>query len=175
MCRMNTGKCSFLVLFIGLQLLAAAAPGYGQDLNPLALQPWHGSAQPLAVDWIQAPGKLDQVAVGDFNCDGVRDELVGVTESNQIYYSEDFLNWSRVPGTLGQIAVGDFDGDGCDDLAGVTDSGDVYFTVDMDNWTNVPGKLGQVMAGDFDNDGKDELVGVTKSGQIYYLLDDLVQ
>jgi len=180
MCKTRASKCAVFVLFIGMNLLAAASLGYGQDVKQLApqsnqLRHRAADAQPISVDWINAPGKLDQVAVGDFNCDGVRDELVGVTESNEIYYSGDFLNWSLVPGILGQITTGDFDGNGCDDLAGVTDSGDIYFSLDMENWTNVPGKLSQVMAGDFNHDGIDELVGVTKSGQVYYLLDDLVE
>lgn len=178
--KTRTCLCALFVLLIGLQLLAAANPGYGQDVKPFRseITPiWYGDAYaaPVSVDWIYAPGKIDQVAVGDFNCDGVRDELVGVTESNDIYYSGDLLTWSLVPGYLGQITVGDFDGNGCDDLAGVTDSGDIYFSLDMQNWNNIPGKLGQVMAGDFNHDGKDELVGVTKSGQVYYFLDDLVQ
>jgi len=190
MLRSKTSKSIIIVFFLGMQLLASANRGFCQDVSALIPQfdqLWQGyaGAQPVSVDWIYAPGKLDQIAAADFDCDGYRDELLGVTESNEIYYSLDRVDWLPLPGFLGQITVGDFDGDGCvDDLAGVTDSGDIYFSLvtfvdpdslEISDWTNVPGKLGQVMAGDFNQDGKDELVGVTKSGQIYYFLGDLVQ
>lgn len=147
---------------------AAALPAQFAATDVFGLR----AAVPDGVSWVYAPGKLDQVISADLDCDG-EEELVGVTESNEIYYSDDFLTWNSLPGRLGQITAGYFDDDCYEDLAGVTDSGDIYYTVDLTTWYQIPGKLGQVSGGDFDNDGRDELVGVTKSGQIYYLLDHL--
>lgn len=120
--------------------------------------------------WQQLPGALAQVASGDLNGDGNYD-IFGLTDSGQIYHTQDLTNWQWLPGQLSQIAACDLDGDQLQDLLGVTSEGFIYYTLDVVNWQVMPGLLKQLTCADLDGDGFGDVAGVTPSGDIYYTVD----
>ncbi|MDY0042203.1 MAG: PKD domain-containing protein [Desulforhabdus sp.] len=121
-------------------------------------------------DWTQIPGRLNQIACGDLNGNGLSN-IAGATGSDLIFYSMDLQIFNYLPGRLHQLTSGDFNGDGVADLAGLTIDGMVFYSTGLSNWIYLPGTLSYLAAGDLNGDGRDDLVGVTGDGQIYYTLN----
>jgi len=127
--------------------------------------------------WVNIPGQLSQLQVGDLNGDGQAD-LVGLTSAGKIYYTLNRSTWVNIPGTLAQLVVGDLDGNGYADLAGLTSAGNIYYITNPAFlyfspvvWQKIPGQLSQLQVGDFDGDGQADLAGLTDAGRIYYTLN----
>ncbi|MFZ1642884.1 MAG: tectonin domain-containing protein [Candidatus Contendobacter sp.] len=117
--------------------------------------------------WVNIPGQLAQLKVGDLNSDGQAD-LIGLTSTGQIYYTINLSSWAQISGRLSQMVVGgDMDGDGYADLAGIASDGSIWYT-GLTAWTRIPGALSQIVAGDFDGNGRSDLAGLASNGSIWY-------
>ncbi|MFZ1643345.1 MAG: FG-GAP-like repeat-containing protein [Candidatus Contendobacter sp.] len=122
---------------------------------------------PNLTTWVNIPGQLSQLQVGDLNGDGHAD-LVGVASNGSIWYTTNRGAWTQIPGGLAQLQVGDFNGDGKADLAGLASNGSIWYTTNLSTWTQVPGGLAQLRVGDFNGDGKADLAGLASNGSIWY-------
>jgi len=111
-----------------------------------------------------------RLVTGDLNGDG-RDDLVGLTADDQIYYTMDLSTWTNIPGTLSQITTGDLNGDTNDDIVGLTADGAIFYTLNLRSWTQLPGILRQLTIGDLNADGKDDIAGLGFDEHVYYTLD----
>ena len=120
--------------------------------------------------WINIPGQLAQLQIGDFNGDGKAD-LAGIASNGSVWYTTNLSTWVNVPGSLAQLRVGDFNGDGKADLAGLASDGSIWYTTNLNTWTRVPGGLTQLRVGDFNGDGKADLAGLASDGSIWYTTD----
>ena len=117
--------------------------------------------------WVNIPGQLSQLQVGDLNGDGWAD-LVGLTSAGQIYYTTNRSTWTRIPGALNQLQVGDLNGDGRADLAGLAGNGSIWYTTNLSTWVSIPGQLSQIRVGDLNGDGRADLAGLAGNGSIWY-------
>ena len=117
--------------------------------------------------WINIPGQLAQLQIGDFNGDGKAD-LAGIASNGSVWYTTDLNTWVNIPGSLAQLRVGDFNSDGKADLAGLASDGSVWYTTNLSTWTRVAGSLAQLRVGDFNSDGKADLAGLASDGSIWY-------
>jgi Tol biopolymer transport system component len=121
-------------------------------------------------NWVNIPGKLAQIVVGDFNADGLFD-IAGIASDNSIWYTTNESTWNRVPGLLKSMVTGDFNGDGKYDLAGISSDGQIWYTTDLQTWKNIPGHLASLAVGDFAGNGEDCLAGLASDGTIWYTID----
>jgi virginiamycin B lyase len=104
-----------------------------------------------AQTWIQVPGTLTQISVGNSTT------IWGVNSSNSIY-DYNGATWTQVPGLLTQVAVGS---DGT--VWGINAYQQVYQYQSLTNsWTNIPGSLTSISVG-----GKDMVWGLNSSGSVY--------
>jgi hypothetical protein len=121
--------------------------------------------------WVNIPGILSGLAVGDFNGDGY-DDIGGLNSAGKVYYTTDASTWTRITaGTLSAnagLTAADLDGDGSDDFAGVTSAGKIYYTTNKTSWTNIPGTLAGLGHGDFNGDGWEDIGGSNTAGKVYY-------
>ncbi|MFZ1642604.1 MAG: FG-GAP-like repeat-containing protein [Candidatus Contendobacter sp.] len=117
--------------------------------------------------WINIPGLLNQLQIGDFNGDGKAD-LAGLASNGSIWHTTNLGTWTQIPGALSRLVVGDFNSDGKADLAGVASNGSIWHTTNLGTWTQIPGALARIVTGDFNGDGKADLAGVASNGSIWY-------
>ena len=117
--------------------------------------------------WINIPGQLAQLRVGDLNSDGKAD-LAGIAGNGTIWYSTNLATWVNVPGSLAQLRVGDLNSDGKADLAGIAGNGTIWYSTNLATWVNVPGSLAQLQIGDLNGDSQGDLAGIASNGSVWY-------
>ena len=120
--------------------------------------------------WVNIPGILSKLAVGDFNGNGYSD-VAGLNVAGRIYYTTNRSAWTNIPGVMSFLAAGDLNGNGEDDLAGINSTGKIYYTYNKTSWANIPGRLASIAVGDLNNDGKYDVVGLSSTGKIYFSTD----
>jgi subtilisin family serine protease len=111
-----------------------------------------------------------EIIVGDFDSDGLNDDLAGITVTGKVKYTTNLSTWITISGRLETMVSGDFDSDVLnDDLAGLNSTGMIWYTTNLSSWTNIPGRLVTLVSGDFDSDGlNDDLAGINNTGMIWY-------
>ena len=105
-----------------------------------------------AQTWVQVPGTLSQISVGDSTT------ILGVNSADDVSQYNNAGGWTKLPGLLTQVAVGT---DGA--VWGINSSGQTYqYQSSTGTWTNIPGTLTSIYVG-----GKDLVWGLNASGYIY--------
>ena len=110
---------------------------------------WYMNGDTWTWTWTKMPGSLSKLAhMGDFNGDG-KDDILGLSSSNKVYYSTNKTSWINIPGTLSTLVTGDFNLDGKMDIAGIGSMGKIYYTTNKTSWVNIPGGLTYLCPGSY--------------------------